>query len=62
MSNLSAEDFVRIKRKVCSTHRHCVKCEFYYVCIQVSNASDKEIESALQRAEKIKESGDIELC
>lgn len=62
MSELSANDFLEIKRKVCSTHRHCIKCEFYYACIAISNASDKEIKNALQKAEEIKESEPVELC
>ena len=55
MNKLSAYDFLKIKQKICVTHRHCIKCEFYYACIQISNATDKEIVKALEIAEKIKE-------
>ena len=44
MSDLSATEFLKIKKEICPTHRHCIKCEFYYVCIAISNASDKEIQ------------------
>lgn len=52
---INAYDFLKIKQKICTTHKHCIKCEFYYACIQISNATDKEIMSALGIAEKMKE-------
>ena len=54
MSNLLAQDFLKIKKKVCPTHRHCIKCEFYYVCIAISSSSDIDVDKALQKAEELK--------
>ncbi len=48
-------DFLKIKRDICPKRCHCVKCEFYYGCTQISNASDKDLDEVILNAEKYKE-------
>lgn len=55
---MEAIDFLRIKQKVCKTHRNCVKCEFYYGCTQISNATEKNMIEAIQSAKKLIERGE----
>ena len=54
MEELTAKEFLEIKHKVCPKKSHCVKCEFYYGCTQIANATDRDIEEVLAAAGKYK--------
>lgn len=51
---LTAKEFLEIKRAICPKRSHCIKCEFYYGCMQISNANDRNIEEVLAAAAKHK--------
>ena len=55
MSELTAKEFLEIKKRICYTHKHCVKCEFYYACHEIVNSTEHDIDKALKFAEEVKE-------
>ena len=54
MDELTVKEFLKIKQKICLTKKHCIKCEFYYGCNQIANATEKEMDAVIEIATRHK--------
>jgi hypothetical protein len=48
---ITAEEYLKFKRKTCKEHlgKHCVMCDFYGECNVMANVSDGAIDELLRR-------------